>query len=72
MIRTEIPDAFHELFEPHRYKVYYGGRGGAKSWAFARALLIQGYKKPLRILCTREFQKSIRESVHKLLANQVT
>lgn len=70
-IRAEIPEAFEDLFRPCRYKVYYGGRGGAKSWAFARALLIKGYQQPLRILCTREFQKSIRESVHKLLANQV-
>lgn len=49
----------------------YGGRGGGKSWAFARALLILGAKQPLRILCAREVQKSIRDSVHKLLGDQV-
>lgn len=54
-----------------RYKVARGGRGSAKSWSFARALLIQGAAKPLRILCTREVQKSIRDSVHKLLSDQI-
>jgi phage terminase large subunit len=70
-IEAEFSDAFEELFVPHRIKVFYGGRGGAKSWAFARALLLQGYQKPIRVLCAREIQNSIRESVHKLLAEQV-
>ena len=69
--RAEFPAAFKELFTPARYKVYYGGRGGAKSWAFARALLIQATQRPLRVLCTREFQGSIKDSVHRLLADQI-
>ena len=68
----EFPDKLAFLFEPHRYKVAYGGRGSGKSWSFARALLIQGAQKPMRILCTREIQKSIADSVHKLLADQIT
>jgi len=67
----EFPERLRFLFEPHRYKVAYGGRGGAKSWGFARALLIQGAEKPLRILCTREVQKSIKDSVHSLLSDQI-
>lgn len=67
----EFPQKLRFLFEPHRYKCAYGGRGGAKSWGFARALLIQGAEKPLRILCTREIQKSIKESVHSLLSDQI-
>ena len=59
------------LFKPARYKVLYGGRGGAKSWSIARALLILGTTKPLRILCARELQTSIRDSVHKLLSDQI-
>lgn len=49
----------------------HGGRGGAKSWGVARALLILGTTSPLRILCTREVQKSIKDSVHKLLKDQI-
>lgn len=70
-IETEIPEAFGDLFTPSRYKIFYGGRGGAKSWNFAKALLIKGTEKPLRILCAREFQRSIAESVHSLLSDQI-
>lgn len=50
----------------------YGGRGSSKSWSVARALLIMGSMRPLRILCTRELQKSIKQSVHKLLKDQIS
>lgn len=70
---TEItfPEKLHILFEPARYKILYGGRGGAKSWGVARALIALGATKKLRILCAREIQKSIVDSVHKLLADQI-
>lgn len=67
----QFPEKLEFLFQPARYKVTYGGRGGAKSWGIARALLLQGASKPLRILCAREFQKSISESVHQLLKDQI-
>ena len=68
---VEFPQKLEILFEPKRYKVLYGGRGGAKSWGVARALLVLGVKKPTRILCAREFQNSISQSVHKLLSDQI-
>ena len=67
----EFPAKLKPLFSPARYKILYGGRGGAKSWGVARALLIEGASKPLRILCARETQTSISQSVHKLLADQI-
>lgn len=71
MSKTQItiPEAFQGLFTPKRYKVYYGGRGGSKSHAFARALLVKGMQNTLRILCCRELQGSIQDSVHKLLSD---
>lgn len=69
--RVEIPRKLQFLFEPARYKVAHGGRGSGKSWSFAQALLILGAKSKLRILCTREVQKSIKDSVHKLLSDQI-
>ena len=54
-----------------RYKVMYGGRGGGKSWAVADALLIKCTKAPLRILCARELQVSIADSVHRLLSDRI-
>lgn len=70
-VELEFPPKLAFLFKPKRYKVAHGGRGGAKSWGFARALLILATQKPLRILCAREVQKSIKESVHKLLQDQI-
>lgn len=68
----EFPDKLQCLFTPSRYKFLKGGRGSAKSWSVARALLIQGAASPHRILCTREVQKSLRQSVHQLLKDQIT
>ena len=68
---VQFPQKLAFLFEPQRYKVCYGGRGGAKSWGIARALLILGAKSQQRILCAREFQTSIKDSVHKLLCDQI-
>lgn len=70
-VEAKFPEKLKSLFQPKRYKVYYGGRGGAKSWGIARALLIMGAERPIRILCAREFQKSIKDSVHKLLSDQI-
>jgi phage terminase large subunit len=70
-IRVTIPEKLQFLFRPARYKVARGGRGSAKSWSFARALLILGIKDRLRILCAREIQNSIKQSVHKLLTDQI-
>lgn len=68
---ARFPAKLRFLFKPARYKVLYGGRGGSKSWGAARALLIQGMQRPLLILCAREFQNSIEDSVHKLLSTQI-
>lgn len=70
-VKAEFPKKLQFLFQPCRYKVLYGGRGGAKSWGVARALLIQAAATPLRVLCAREFQNSITESVHHLLQAQI-
>jgi phage terminase large subunit len=69
--QVEIPEAFVSLFEPSRYKVYYSGRGAAKSWSFAAALLLAGAQRKLRILCARETQRSIADSVHALLSDSI-
>uniref|UniRef100_A0A6H1ZLJ7 Putative terminase n=1 Tax=viral metagenome TaxID=1070528 RepID=A0A6H1ZLJ7_9ZZZZ len=71
MEAAHFPKKLRFLFQLARYKVAYGGRGSAKSWSFARALLLKGINKPLRILCAREIQKSIKDSVHQLLGDQI-
>lgn len=70
--RAEIPGKLAFLInQGARYKVVYGGRGGIKSWTFARCLLLIAATWPARILCTRENQSSIAESVHALLVDQI-
>jgi len=54
-----------------RYRVCKGGRGSSKSWEIARQLILKAVKEPLTILCTRELQKSIKDSVHRLLVSQI-
>ena len=70
-VDAPFPEKLGFLFEPARYKVAYGGRGSGKSWGMARALIIEAAQRPLRILCARETQKSIRGSVHKLISDQI-
>ena len=71
-MEIEFPSKLKALLtEKYRYRVLYGGRGGLKSWGAADALLLLGAQKPLRILCTREFQVSIKDSVHQLLRDQI-
>lgn len=71
-VEAQFPVAMDFLFKRARYKIAYGGRGSGKSWSIARALLIMAAGKKLRILCAREVQKSIRESVYKLLVDQIS
>lgn len=75
---AQFPAALKFLFdekcpngEDVRYRVGYGGRGGTKSWGFARALLMKAKDDDKLVLCGREYQNSIKDSVHKLIANQI-
>lgn len=62
-----MTEVFAELYEPHRYKVLYGGRGSGKSWAVARALIAIADFGRTRILCCREVQNSIKDSSYQIL-----
>jgi phage terminase large subunit len=71
-VRAEFPTKFKPLLEQKaRYKVFYGGRNGAKSWQIARSLLLRGLAGKFRVLCTREVQSSLKDSVKKLLEDQI-
>jgi len=68
---AQFPVKMAGLFDKARYKIYYGGRGAGKSHSAAKALLILGARSPIRVLCAREYQTSIKDSVHKLLCDQI-
>lgn len=70
-IKADVPEVLLPLTSPARYKVAYGGRGSAKSWTVARLLVVKALQQPIRVLCARETQKSITESVHKLIKDQI-
>ena len=69
MQTDKLPRAFGALFKRARYKVFYGGRGGGKSWQLGTGLLLRGMQSKQRFLCAREYQNSIADSVHKLLSD---
>lgn len=71
-MQIELARAFQELLTTRkRYKLYYGGRAGGKSFAFADALLTLATSKKLLIACVREVQNSIKDSVYKLIADRI-
>ena len=59
------------LNQKTRYKVLYGGRGAGRSWSVARYLLGEASSRKVRILCTREVQNTIKDSVFKILKDQI-
>lgn len=71
VVTLRLPEKMAPIWLPMRYKVMHGGRGGGKSWSVAKVLLAKGADHPLRILCAREVQKSMRDSVHRLLRDQI-
>lgn len=73
--RVELPPKLIPLFAKRRgelrYRGAHGGRGSGKSFSFAKMAAIWGIVEPLRILCTRELQESIKESFHAELKNAI-
>lgn len=71
-LTVQLPDKLGFLLaDKARYKVLYGGRGSAKSWGIARSLLLRSVESVTRILCAREIQRTIADSVHQLLSDQI-
>ena len=77
-MRIQFPEAFRFLWDQKaddgravRYRAARGGRGSAKSHSFASALVLKAASQPLRIGCFREIQKSIRDSVKRLLDDKI-
>jgi phage terminase large subunit len=56
---------------PSRYRAGSGGRGSGKSHGFAAAIVLLMLDQRLRILCAREIQRSLRESVHALITDKI-
>lgn len=75
---VRIPESFAFLWDTQaddgqqvRYRAVHGGRGSAKSHSFAQALILKAAENPLRVGCYREIQKSIKDSVKRLLDDKI-
>ena len=66
--KIKLPPKLVPVFSPPRgsfsYRALHGGRGSAKSFSCALMAAVWGYAEPLRILCVRDLQVSIKESFH--------
>ena len=71
-LRIKIPEKLAPLLAGKRYKGAYGGRGGAKSHFFAEMGLIRCLQAPTRMVCIREVQNSIKDSVKQLMTDKIT
>lgn len=73
MSEIQIPEAFRDLFSTGwRDAAFYGGRGGAKSHSVAAALVIQAAQSPMRVVCAREIQDSLKDSVKQLIEDKIS
>ncbi len=66
-----VPSIKKVLYADARYKVLYGGRGSTKSWAIADYIIAKCASGRFRVLCTREIQGSIKDSVYRLLCDRI-
>ncbi|MGL4813512.1 MAG: PBSX family phage terminase large subunit [Beijerinckiaceae bacterium] len=81
-LNLETPEWALPLLEPARYKAAHGGRGGGKSHLFAENVVERclgpnkldkdGQRRPVRIVCIREVQNSIKDSVKQLIVDKIT
>lgn len=68
----KVSPKLEKFRDPYRLKIAYGGRGaGAKTWSIASLLVQFAQAKCIRVLCTREIQLSMPESVHRIIKQQI-
>jgi phage terminase large subunit len=71
MREVQLPDYAGDLWQPFRHLFWRGGRGAGKSRTVATGLVIQAAERHERVLCGREVQKSIKDSVKRLLDDEI-
>jgi phage terminase large subunit len=71
LIRVDVARALQPLLKPARYKGAYGGRGSGKSHFFAERVILRCFERATRVVCIREVQNTIRDSVRQLLVDKI-
>lgn len=72
VLRIETPEVFLPLLKPARYKGAHGGRGSGKSHFFAESVIEESICERRDIVCVREIQRTLDQSVKKLLELKIT
>lgn len=67
----DTPRVFTPLLQPSRYKGAKGGRGSGKSTFFAELAVERSYAEKLDIVCIREVQLTLAQSVKKLIEAKI-
>lgn len=71
-LRFKTPKKIAQVFaKPSRYKCFHGGRGSGKSFSVMGMAAVYGAKEKLRILFTREYQNSLKDSVFSEVKNAI-
>ena len=70
-LRIEVAPIYEPLLSPSRYKAIYGGRGKGGSHFFADQVIAYSMSERMDIICLREIQLSIAESVKKLIEKKI-
>jgi phage terminase large subunit len=70
-LKIETPRVFLPLLKPARYKGAHGGRGSGKSHFFAELLIERCVIEKTDAVCVREVQRSLNQSVKKLLESKI-
>lgn len=71
ILQIETPRVFLPLLKPTRYKGAHGGRGSGKSHFFGEMLIERSIMEKVDAVCVREVQKSLDQSVKKLLESKI-
>ncbi len=71
VLNIQTPRVFLPLLEPARYKGAHGGRGSGKSHFFGEMLIERSLMERTDAVCVREIQKSLDQSVKKLLESKI-
>lgn len=71
VLRIETPRVFLPLLKPARYLGAHGGRGSGKSHFFGELLIERSITEKTDAVCVREVQKSLDQSVKKLLESKI-
>jgi phage terminase large subunit len=71
ILQIQTPEVYVPLLEPARYKGAHGGRGSGKSHFFGEMLIERSIMEKTDAVCVREVQKSLKQSVKKLLEGKI-